>query len=69
MDPGAPGESIMQNKPNFRNDKMNTTFFLTKDYENEIALGLQKYKPNQSQFQTGHLLIDRSKRIYYYGIW
>jgi len=59
----------MQNKANFRNDKMNTTFFLTKDYENKPAFGPQKNKPNQSQFQTGHLLIDRMKRIYYYGIW
>ena len=33
----APGDLFMQNKANFRNDKMNTTFFFTKDYENEIA--------------------------------
>ncbi len=69
MDPGAPGDLFMQNKANFRNDKMNTTFFFTKDYENETAFRLQKYKPKQSQFQTRHELIDRTKRIYYYGIW
>jgi len=39
----------MQNKPNFRNDKMNTTFLLTKDYENEIVFMLTKNKPNQTQ--------------------
>jgi len=33
---------IMQNKPNFRNDKMNTTFLLTKVYENEIVFTLPK---------------------------
>jgi hypothetical protein len=41
----------MQNKANLCNNKMNTTFFLTKDYENETALKLQKNKPIQSQFQ------------------
>ncbi len=52
MDPGAPGDLIMQNKANFRNDKMNTTFFLTKDYENETAFRLHENKPNQTQFEA-----------------
>jgi len=42
----------MQNKPNFRNDKMNTTFFFTKDYENETAFRLEENKANQTQFQN-----------------
>ena len=53
-----------QNKPNFRNAKMNENLFATKDYENETALRLRKNKPKQTQFQTAHLLIDRTKRIY-----
>jgi len=35
----------MQNKANFRNDKMKTTFLLTKDYENEIVFMLTKKNP------------------------
>jgi len=57
-----------QNKPNsnpikanFRNAKMNENLFATKNYENEAAFRLQKYKPKQSQFQTGHLLVNRMK--------
>jgi hypothetical protein len=42
----------MQNKANFRNNKMKTTFLLTKDYENEIVFMLTKNKPNQTQLQT-----------------
>ena len=30
--------SIMQNKPNFQKAQMNTTFFFTKDYDNETRL-------------------------------
>jgi len=52
-----------------KTQKMNENLFTTKDYENETTLRPQKNKPNQSQFQTGHLLIDRTKWIYYYGIW
>jgi len=51
----------MQNKPNFRKVQMDTSSLAVKDYENETAFGLQKYKPNQSQFQTGHLLVNRMK--------
>ena len=50
MDPGAPGECFMQNKPNFPKNKMNANAFSQKDYENETAFRLRKYKPNQSQF-------------------
>jgi len=50
-----------QFKANFRNAKMNENLFATKDYENETAFRLQKYKPKQSQFQTGHLLVNRMK--------
>jgi len=59
----------MQNKANFRKVQMNVNPILAKDYDNETAFRLRKNKPNQSQFQKGHLLIDRTKWIYYYGIW
>jgi hypothetical protein len=39
----------MQNKPNSRKAKMNENLFATKDYENETAFRLRKYKPNQTQ--------------------
>ena len=38
--------SFMQNKANLPDDQMNVTTFLTKDYENKIAFGLRKNKPN-----------------------
>ncbi len=41
-----------QNKPNFKIDKMNLNFYLTKDYENKHNWTLGENKPNQSQFQT-----------------
>jgi len=41
----------MQNKPNFRKAKMNESLFAAKDYVNETAFSLRKYKPNQTQFQ------------------
>jgi hypothetical protein len=40
---------IIQNKPNLLNTQMNVNSVLTEDYENEIALSLQKNKPKQSQ--------------------
>jgi len=70
----------MQNKPNFLKHKRNVTLLATKDYENETAFRLQKYKPKQSQSvffsavnvkqkqSSGQLLIDRTKRILYYDI-
>ncbi len=66
----------MQNKPNFRKAKMNVNIYYTKVYNNETAFRRGKNKPNSNpikpcpersrmgQFQTGHLLIDRAKRIY-----
>jgi len=39
----------MQNKANFLKPKMNENLLATKDYENETAFKLQKYKPKQSQ--------------------
>jgi len=39
----------MQNKPNFRNDKINSTFYFTKVYENEQLCSREKNKPNQTQ--------------------
>jgi len=38
-------ESIIQNKPNFRSNKMNTTFLLTKDYE-QITVNNELTKTN-----------------------
>ena len=59
----------MQNKPNFKRAKMNVNIYYTNVYENISDWTLGQNKPNQSQFQTAHLLIDTTKRIYYYGIW
>jgi len=44
----------MQNKPNFRSNKMNTTFLLTKHYENKRLYSHGENKPNQTQLQTNH---------------
>ena len=41
-----------QNKPNFRNAKMNENLFATKDYENETTLRLEQNKPKQTQSQN-----------------
>ena len=48
-----------QNKPNLKKAKMDVNLFATKDYENETAFRLQKYKPKQTQFQTGHRCPER----------
>jgi hypothetical protein len=40
-------EVFMQNKPNFRSNKMNTTFLLTKDYE-QITMNNEPKKQTQS---------------------
>jgi len=45
-------ESIMQNKPNFRNAKMNLNSYLTKYYENKSNWTLGENKPNQSQYKA-----------------
>jgi len=60
-------ECIMQNKANFHKGQTNVSFFVTKDYEKIGACGVQKSKAKQSQFQTGHVVVDWMKRIYYYG--
>jgi len=41
----------MQNKPNFKNDKMNINSFITSKYEILSAGSGQKTKPIQSQFK------------------
>jgi hypothetical protein len=41
----------MQNKPNLRNDKMNTTLDMTSNYNILSAGSGQKTKPIQSQFK------------------
>jgi hypothetical protein len=41
-------ESIMQNKPNFRSNKRNTTFLLTKDYE-QITMNNEPIKTNPNK--------------------
>ena len=41
----------MQNKPNFRNDKMSITIDMTSNYENFPAGSGQKTKPIQTQFK------------------
>jgi len=60
------------NKPNSKpiseKPKMSANAFSQKDYENEITFRPKKTNPIQTQFQTAHLLIDRTKRIYYYDI-
>jgi hypothetical protein len=46
---------FMQNKANLRRAKMNTTFCVTKDYENRWQRPVRKNKPKQSQFQIGRM--------------
>ncbi len=43
-------KQIMQNKPNFGNDKMNATSFLTSKYEYLSRSPGKKTKPIQTQF-------------------
>ncbi len=42
----------MQNKPNFKIGKMNARPFMTKDYENDRASGVQENKPNSKPKQS-----------------
>ena len=42
----------MQNKPNFRNDKMNITLDMTSNYKILAAWKGQKTKPIQTQFKA-----------------
>ena len=48
-------DSIMQNKANFLKDKINATFFATKDYENERLRG-PRGKQTQSNPISNFLL-------------
>ena len=43
--------SIMQNKPNLRNDKMSANLLTIKDYEENDDSNHEKTKPIQSQFK------------------
>ena len=56
---------FLQNKPNFPKAQMNLTSLITVDYENIANCKLCENKPNtnpiQTQFQTGHLLVNRMK--------
>ena len=52
----------MQNKPNFRKAEMKLSFYSTKDYENQGRLRNSKNKPNQTQFQNGHLCQPKLRR-------
>ncbi|MBC8472626.1 MAG: hypothetical protein H8D56_24440 [Planctomycetes bacterium] len=45
-------KQIMQNKPNFENDKMNITLDMTSNYKVLSAGSGQKTKPIQSQFKA-----------------
>jgi hypothetical protein len=51
----------MQNKPNLPDAQMNVTYLITMDYENKSNWTLGENKPKQTQFQKGHLLINRMK--------
>ncbi len=39
--------------------KMNVNLYVIEDYENEPPSGPKKTNPIQSQFQTGHELVNR----------
>ncbi len=45
-------ESIMQNKPNFRNAKMNVSAVITKDYEKTGLSDKGKTNPIQTQYKA-----------------
>ncbi|MHC4426387.1 MAG: hypothetical protein ACYSYV_09845 [Planctomycetota bacterium] len=44
---------------------MNVTAFHTSDYGNTPAPDSEESEPNQSQFQTGRLLVSRMCRIFF----
>ncbi len=52
---------IIQNKPNYKDAQMNIKFCKQTDYENKHNRTLGQNKPNQSQFQTGQLIVNRMK--------
>ncbi len=45
---GAPADCFMQNKPNFRKDKMNVRYVLTNHYENKRLVRRSENKPNSN---------------------
>jgi hypothetical protein len=50
---------FMQNKPNFRKAKMNTTLFSTKDYDNKHIFILDEKQTQSNPISTPpHVLID-----------
>ncbi len=56
--------SIMQNKPNFKDAKMNLKFFKTRNYKNFIPLVGYKNKPNSKPISNGpFFLLKRFIRI------
>jgi len=55
--------SYMQNKPNFRNAKMNINSYLTKAYGNIPPAEKCENKPNQTQFQKLRLCWLLSPRL------
>ncbi len=60
---------IMQNKPNFQNDKMNVTAFTKKDYDNKPSLRTGKNKANSNPIQSQTKPIDANferKMLYQY---
>ena len=56
--------SFMRNKPNLLDAQMNVKSFHAVDYENIANWTLGENKPNQTQFQTGRLLIDPMLPLY-----
>ncbi len=66
----------MQNKPNFRNDKMNVTRYSTKDYENKARLRTGQNKANSNpikpnlldaQMNVSSILTNHYENIYLRG--
>ena len=48
----ATSDEYMQNKANLLDNQMNVNSLVTKDYENKIAFGLPKNKPNTNPIQS-----------------
>jgi hypothetical protein len=54
---------FMQNKPNLPDAQMNVTAVITMNNELRTMNYFVQNKPNQTQFQTGYLLVNRASRI------
>ena len=54
---------FMQNKPNFRNDKMSITIDMTSEYENFPAGSGQKTNPKQTQFNPKQTQFDERPKL------